>query len=176
MSAHAESLQPIEPACSTLSPVTGTSKPFRIRGQVELLEAGQSGILRQADLWELALYKYVDKGGTWLCRLVMSKLADQQGWAKAGGWAFDGRKNIYTPSEWLPPHEVLHTVRPSLLSSCLPACLPPSLDCRPCMAACLSFCLTSNKWYPARLLTCSNAWSAVSLIMRLQCTAVVLPE
>ncbi|KAK9837636.1 hypothetical protein WJX74_001800 [Apatococcus lobatus] len=39
-------------------------------------------------------------------RLVMSALAEQQQqqrlWRASDAWAFDGRKNIYTPSRWLP--------------------------------------------------------------------------
>ncbi|KAK9869069.1 hypothetical protein WJX84_001880 [Apatococcus fuscideae] len=41
-----------------------------------------------------------------VCRLVMSALADQQQrqklWRASDAWAFDGRKNIYTPKRWLP--------------------------------------------------------------------------
>ena len=127
-----------------LRPNTGTLKPFQNHEQVDLPNAGYSGIQQQADQWGLPLPKTLTRG-MWPCRLVMSKLADQQGWAKAGGWAFDGRKNIYTPSEWLPPHEVLHTVRPSLPSSCLPAYLPPPPDYKLCRGSLPQYMLAQQQ-------------------------------
>jgi hypothetical protein len=43
--------------------------------------------------------------GTVGCRrLVVSQLAKDQKWPP-GKWAFDGRKNIYTPTAFLPKEE-----------------------------------------------------------------------
>ncbi len=39
----------------------------------------------------------------------MQALADQQGWPPH--WAFDGRKNMYSPEAFLPQHETRYTVR-----------------------------------------------------------------
>ncbi|KAK9804830.1 hypothetical protein WJX72_007669 [[Myrmecia] bisecta] len=42
------------------------------------------------------------------CRLIVTKLAEQQGWPL--GWAFDGRKNIYTAHYFLPQEPTTFTV------------------------------------------------------------------
>ena len=44
---------------------------------------------------------------------MLQSLAEQQKW-KPGTWAFDGRKNIYSPRQFLPKEERSYRVRCSL--------------------------------------------------------------
>ena len=44
------------------------------------------------------------------CRLVIGQLAKDKKWPP-GQWAFDGRKNIYTPKASLPREERSYQVR-----------------------------------------------------------------
>ena len=61
--------------------------------------------------------KGIYRSGLWLwdmcavCahRDVMRELADKEGWPV--GWAFDGRKNMYSPELFLPQHETQYEVR-----------------------------------------------------------------
>lgn len=57
-------------------------------------------------------------------RLVMSALAEQQRqqrlWRASDAWAFDGRKNIYTPTRWLPQDQEFQVQLPQ--ENCLPPC------------------------------------------------------
>ena len=47
----------------------------------------------------------------------MYTLAEQQGWNDESNWAFDGRKNVYTSSMFLPQHEEKLPVRPDFSAS-----------------------------------------------------------
>ena len=49
------------------------------------------------------------------CRLVIAQLAQDSRWP-VGQWAFDGRKNIYTPTGWLPREERTHQVQSALVN------------------------------------------------------------
>ena len=53
----------------------------------------------QYDTWLIVLNLHCD-----FRRLVVSQLAKDQKW-QPGQWAFDGRKNIYTPAAFLPKEE-----------------------------------------------------------------------
>ena len=45
-----------------------------------------------------------------LRRLVVAQLAKDQKW-RPGQWAFDGRKNIYSPDQFLPKEERSYQVK-----------------------------------------------------------------
>jgi len=52
----------------------------------------------------------------------MSTLAISEDWRP--GWVFDGRKNLYGPSMFLPQHESCYTVSNALLANSKCAFLP----------------------------------------------------
>ena len=70
------------------------------------------------------------------CRAVMAALAESKDWRP--GWVFDGRKNLYAPSMFLPQHETCFEVN----SAC---------SSWPLLCTSLKFCragLTTALWTP----------------------------